>query len=97
MRGKVSLTESRLSIYRMMSKHLYAGNDVEYEGAVLKAGDFRSDTIPGLSIIISGDTAEQAIDSNCDLLIHEATFLQSHADIANEHLHSTAAGAARTC
>ena len=89
---------------RESSKHLpdevkaslAAGNDVEFEGEILKAADFRSDRIPGLSVIISGDTAEQAIDTDCDLLIHEATFLSSHADIANEHLHSTAAGAART-
>ena len=60
------------------------------------ASDYRKDSIPSKSVIISGDTAEQAIDSSCDLLIHEATFLESHKDIANEHLHSTAAGAART-
>lgn len=75
---------------------LAAGKDVEYGGKSLKAIDFRTDSVPGKSVIISGDTAEQAIDSNCDLLIHEATFLQAHVDIANEHLHSTAAGAART-
>ena len=101
---RISLGERKGKFDRESSKHLpddvkaslAAGNDVEYNGDVLKATDFRSDTIPGLSVIISGDTAEQAIDSDCDLLIHEATFLQSHADIANEHLHSTAAGAART-
>ena len=75
---------------------LAAGKDVEYGGKSLKAINFRTDSVRGKSVIISGDTAEQAIDSNCDLLIHEATFLQSHVDIANEHLHSTAAGAART-
>ena len=75
---------------------LAAGNDVEYEGELLEAVNYRSDSRPGVSVIISGDTAEQAIDSECDLLVHEATFLQTHADIANEHLHSTAAGAART-
>ena len=63
---------------------------------MLVAANYRNDSIPERSIIISGDTAEQAIDSGCDLLIHEATFLESHKDIANEHLHSTAAGAART-
>ena len=71
-------------------------HDVEYEGETLVAADYRTNALPGLSIIISGDTAEQAIDAECDLLIHEATFLNSHSDIANEHLHSTAAGAART-
>ena len=75
---------------------LAAGNDTEYDGKLLKSKDFRANTVPGLSVIISGDTAEQAIEAQCDLLIHEATFLQTHSDIANEHLHSTAAGAART-
>jgi ribonuclease Z len=75
---------------------LASGNDVEYEGELLEAVNFRSNYRPGQSVIISGDTAEQAIDSECDLLIHEATFLKTHTDIANEHLHSTAAGAART-
>ena len=101
---RISTEERKGKFDRESSRHLSnevksslaSGNDVEYEGVILKATDFRSDTIPGLSVIISGDTAEQAIDSNCDLLIHEATFLQSHVDIANEHLHSTAAGAART-
>ena len=101
---RISLGERKGKFDRESTKNLpvdikaslAAGNDTEYDGDLLKAADFRTDSIPGLSVIISGDTAEQAIDANCDLLIHEATFLQSHADIANEHLHSTAAGAART-
>ena len=31
-----------------------------------------------------------------DVLVHEATYLEEHADRAEGHLHSTAAGAART-
>jgi len=101
---RISIGERKGKFDRESSKNLpdeikatlAAGKDVEYEGKSLKAIDFRTDSVPGKSVIISGDTAEQAIDSNCDLLIHEATFLQSHVDIANEHLHSTAAGAART-
>ena len=101
---RFALGERKGKFDRESSKHLpdevkaslAAGNDVEFEGESLNAADFRTDSIPGMSVIISGDTAEQAIDSDCDLLIHEATFLQSHVDIANEHLHSTAAGAART-
>ena len=79
-----------------IKKSLADGLDCEYDGQILKAADFRSEPLPGISVIISGDTAEQAIDGECDLLIHEATFLQEHSDIASEHLHSTAAGAART-
>ena len=75
---------------------LASGEDIEFDGVILQASDYRKDTIPERSVVISGDTAEQAIDTDCDLLIHEATFLESHKDIANEHLHSTAAGAART-
>ena len=101
---RISMGERKGKFDRESSKNLpdeikatlAAGKDVEYEGKSLKAIDFRTDSVPGKSVIISGDTAEQAIDSNCDLLIHEATFLQAHVDIANEHLHSTAAGAART-
>ncbi len=77
-------------------KSLAEGNDVEYEGKNLLAKEFRGQTKSGISLIVSGDTAERAIDTTCDLLIHEATFLDSHSDIANEHLHSTASGAART-
>ncbi|HIF45586.1 MAG TPA: MBL fold metallo-hydrolase [Candidatus Poseidoniales archaeon] len=76
--------------------HLGAGEDVEFGEEVLLAADFREEPRPGLSLVISGDTAEKSIETECDLLIHEATFLESHSDIANEHLHSTAAGAART-
>jgi len=72
------------------------GENVEYNGETLFSKNYRGPDIEPVSVIISGDTAEQAIDSTCDLLIHEATFLQEHADVANEHLHSTAAGAART-
>tara|TARA_B100001113_G_scaffold143910_1_gene117778 strand:- start:847 stop:1920 length:1074 start_codon:yes stop_codon:yes gene_type:complete len=101
---RVSLGERKGKFDRESTKHLpdeikaklASGSDVEYEGETLVAADYRTNTLPGLSIIISGDTAEQAIDAECDLLIHEATFLNSHSDIANEHLHSTAAGAART-
>lgn len=101
---RFALGERKGKFDRESSKHLpdevkaslAAGNDVDFEGESLNAADFRTDSIPGMSLIISGDTAEQAIDSDCDLLIHEATFLHSHVDIANEHLHSTAAGAART-
>lgn len=75
---------------------LASGHDIEHEGENLVASEFRGESRPGLSVIISGDTAEQAIETKCDLLIHEATFLNSHSAIAEEHQHSTSAGAART-
>ena len=79
-----------------IKQSLAAGQDCEHEGQMLKAAEYRAKNEPGISVILSGDSAERAIESNCNLLIHEATFLESHSDIANEHLHSTAAGAART-
>lgn len=101
---RIALGERKGKFDRESTKHLpddvkaklASGEDVEFEGDVLLAGDYRKNPLPSLSVIVSGDTAEQAIDTECDLLIHEATFLNSHSDIANEHLHSTAAGAART-
>jgi ribonuclease Z len=72
------------------------GEDVQHDGETLLAEDYRDEPRLGHSIIVSGDTAERSIDTNCDLLIHEATFLETHAALADDHLHSTAAGAART-
>ena len=77
-------------------RKLANGDDIEYNGEILVASDYRTNSFDGISIIVSGDTAERSIDAECDLLIHEATFLDAHSDIANEHLHSTASGAART-
>ena len=53
-----------------------------------------------LSVVISGDTSEMATGitslSDCDLLVHEATFLDDYSNHADDYLHSTASGAART-
>jgi Metal-dependent hydrolases of the beta-lactamase superfamily III len=46
--------------------------------------------------MISGETAEQAMETEGDLWVHEATYHNSQAEMATEQLHSTAAGAART-
>lgn len=77
-------------------KALSSGEDVTYDGVTFLASEFRGPVRKGVSIIISGDTAEQSIDASCDLLVHEATYLSSHQALADQHLHSTAAGAART-
>lgn len=48
---------------------------------------------------MSGDTASPGLlgaSPGPDVLVHEATYLEEHADRADTHLHSTAAGAART-
>ncbi len=50
--------------------------------------------------MLSGDTSEmsQGISNlqSCDVLIHEATFLDAWSEHASNYLHSTASGAART-
>ena len=54
---------------------------------------------PSTALVVSGDTASPGLDSDLpgpDVLVHEATYLEEHADRAEGHLHSTAAGAART-
>ena len=80
-------------------KNLSEGIDVEHgNGEVLRASQFRGPSKPVLSMVVSGDTAEQSIQPKAPVtvLVHEATFLNDTADKATQHLHSTAAGAART-
>ena len=79
---------------------LAAGADVNKNGELLLSKDFRGEDVRPLSVIISGDTAEMAPNltsvGGCNLLIHEATFLDDFAQHAQDYLHSTASGAART-
>jgi ribonuclease Z len=79
---------------------LAAGTDVDKNGKLLLSKDFRGEDFRPLSVIISGDTAEMAPSltsvNGCNLLIHEATFLDDLAQHAQDYLHSTASGAART-
>ena len=79
---------------------LAAGTDINKNGELLLSRDFRGEDVSPLSVIISGDTAEMAPSltsiGGCNLLIHEATFLDNLAQHAQDFLHSTASGAART-
>ena len=80
-------------------KILSEGVDIEKKnGEILRASQFRGASKPAMSMIVSGDTAEQSIQpvAPVTVLVHEATFLNDAADKADTHLHSTAAGAART-
>jgi ribonuclease Z len=101
-RGKfdrLRAAELRLTEEQRMS--LARGDDVTLEnGDILDANSFRGKSGSGLSVILSGDTAEGAPGllrtATPTLLVHEATFLESQSDKAAEHLHSTVAGAVRT-
>ena len=79
---------------------LAAGTDVDKNGELLLSKDFRGEDFRPLSVIISGDTAEMAPSlisvNGCNRLLHEATFLDDLAQHAQDYLHSTASGAART-
>ena len=79
---------------------LAAGKDLQHNGDLLLSKDFRGSEIESLSIVISGDTSEMAPGitslNGCDLLIHEATFVDDFSQHADDYLHSTASGAART-
>jgi len=79
---------------------LASGKDVTKDGELLLSKDFRGEDLPSLSVVISGDTAEMAPGlvavKGCNLLIHEATFLDDLTQHAQDYLHSTASGAART-
>lgn len=80
-------------------KKLSEGVDIDLEnGETLLASQFRGDSKPATSIVVSGDTAEQSIHpvAPTTVLVHEATFLDDASNKASEHLHSTASGAART-
>ena len=80
-------------------KMLSEGVDVERKGGkVFAASQFRGPSSPAISMVVSGDTAEQSIQpvAPVTVLIHEATFLDNASEKADAHLHSTASGAART-
>ena len=79
---------------------LAAGKELQHNEDLLLSKEFRGSEIESLSIVISGDTSEMAPGitslNGCDLLIHEATFLDDFSQHADDYLHSTASGAART-
>ena len=80
---------------------LKAGEDVISENGELlyKSADYTLPPRPSLSYAYCSDTAylEEIVDQikNVDLLYHEATFTQEHADKAFETKHSTAMEAAK--
>ena len=68
-------------------KQLSEGIDLERDnGDILQASQFRGPAKPATSIVVSGDTAEQSIQttSPVTVLVHEATFLNDASDKASE-------------
>lgn len=79
---------------------LAAGGDVALPGGgVVHSSDVVGPPRPGRVVVVSGDTAPSeriaAAAAGADLLVHEATFLTSEAELAARSGHSTAAQAAR--
>ena len=70
------------------------------DGNSLKATDFRGEERPTTRMVVSGDTSEMAEGltrlSGIDVLVHESTFLAEAQQWADEFLHTTSVGAART-
>ena len=75
-------------------------NQILENGEILSASEFRGPDSGAISAVLSGDTAEMSHGisnlESCDVLIHEATFLDAWSEHASNYLHSTASGAART-
>lgn len=95
------LKAAELRLTTEQQTELGQGRDVLLgDGKVLHATDFRDPSVRPRRLIVSGDTAEQAVGlteiDGVDVLVHESTFLEDTANHATEHLHSTATGAVRT-
>lgn len=95
------LKAAEMKLTDAQKTHLSSGEDLELpDGTVLKALDFRGKRRPSTRLVISGDTAEMAEGfaslDNVDVLVHEATFLDDAQQWAEEFLHCTSTGAART-
>ncbi len=101
-KGKFNrLKAAELKLSENQKAGLAKGEDQTLEnGEILAASEFRGPNTGSISAVLSGDTSEmsQGISNlqSCDVLIHEATFLDAWSEHASNYLHSTASGAART-
>ncbi len=101
-KGKFNrLKAAELKLNENQKAGLAKGEDQTLEnGEILVASEFRGPDSGAISTVLSGDTSEmsQGISNlqSCDVLIHEATFLDAWSEHASNYLHSTASGAART-
>jgi len=97
--NRLKAAELRLSDEQ--KAQLSMGKDLTMsDGSSLKATDFRGEERPTTRLVVSGDTSEMAEEltglSGVDVLVHESTFLAEAQQWADEFLHSTSTGAART-
>ena len=95
------LKAAELRLTDEQKTQLSAGQDLTMDdGTSLKAQDFRGEKRPMTRMVVSGDTSEMAEGlttlSGVDVLVHESTFLAESQQWADEFLHSTSTGAART-
>lgn len=95
------LKAAELKLTDQQKAQLSSGNDIQMDdGTPLKASEFRGKARPATRLVISGDTAEMAKGltsiSQTDVLVHESTFIDEAQQWADEFLHSTSTGAART-
>jgi ribonuclease Z len=79
-------------------RKLQFGEDITYNGKVIKSSEVTGPTRPGRKVGISGDTRPtnklQDFFRNCDLLVFESTYSHDKYQKALERFHSTARQAA---
>jgi len=95
------LKAAELRLTDEQKAQLSMGHDITTDdGTALNADDFRGEERPTTRMVVSGDTSEMAESltalSGVDVLVHESTFLADAQQWADEFLHSTSTGAART-
>lgn len=103
-RGKFDRQQAdELKLLASERAQLANGNDLERDGEILLASDFRGQPMPGQSLLISGDTGARPAgfkplieEPNLNLILHEATYLNEHEQKARDFKHSTARDAANT-
>jgi ribonuclease Z len=77
---------------------LHEGEPVEHDGHVIRPEQVVGPPRPGRRVVYTGDTrpTDSTVDAaaGADLLVHDGTFAEEHADRAHETAHSTAREAA---
>lgn len=78
---------------------LHRGEPVEHEGRTIQPEEVVGPPRPGRTVVYTGDTRPTGsvveAAAGADLLVHDATFGEDHADRARKTAHSTAREAAR--